>query len=73
MILVAKSRFPRSLPQSITTYIELGFSIYGRVGGRMEMEQKQHAVNENEGGDARKLKNTESLNNISTEKTYEQH
>ena len=32
------------------------------------MEQKQHAVNENEGGDARKLKNTESLNNISTEK-----
>ena len=73
MILVAKSRFSRSLPQSIPTSIDLGFSIYGRVGGRMDMEQKQPAVNENEGGDARKLKNTESLNNISTEKTYEQH
>ena len=32
------------------------------------MERKKHAVNKNEGGDARKLKNTESLNNISTEK-----
>ena len=68
MIIVAKSRFPRSLPQSITTYIELVFSIYGRVGGRMDMDHKNPAENENEGGDSRKLKNTESLNNISTEK-----
>ena len=34
----------------------------------MDMERKKHAVNENEDGEARKLKNTESLNNISTEK-----